>query len=54
MKSNCSLSTYYGQGTIQILAFIFPLANTEEFSSIANHLAFLTPGWKRPVAIPCF
>lgn len=41
MKNNCSLSTYYGQGTIQILALVFPLANIQEFSSITNYLVFL-------------
>lgn len=54
MKNNCLLSTYYGQGTIQILAFMFPLANIHEFSSTTNHLVFFTHGWKRPVAINCF
>lgn len=53
-KKNYLLSTYYGQGTVHISCFHFPLENIQEFSSIANHLLFLTPGWKRPVAIHFF
>lgn len=47
MKNNCLLSTYYGQGTVHkfFLSF-FPIANIQEFSSIANLLYFLLQAGK--------